>query len=115
MNWDEKIRKYLCNLYEEDIDWQLYKLQLDKIKKEYNISSKDFYLVLRYACELNDYRVNESYYLRQFCPFINLCLNFLKEIEGREKEVSLPPPTTQKPKSKVSRKWKEDLEGFLNE
>ena len=85
------LKDYINDIWDGQVNWPFVMRQIKSMKKEYDLTSKELYLVLHYAVDYEDYIVNPSYGLGQFVKFIEPAKRFTENIsKAKELAKNLP-------------------------
>lgn len=83
-----KLLDYLNELYDNP-NWPWLMRQINSIKKQYELSDKAMYLIIKYAIEYEDVIVQEEMGLGQFFPrYIEPCQDFLNSLRLSQEKSS---------------------------
>ena len=83
----DKLKAYINDLWQGEVNWPFMMRQIKNIKEEYNINDKDIRLMLKYAIEYEGVKVNPEYGLLQFIQYLQLSKEFAEDIL-RNKELA---------------------------
>lgn len=107
-----KVTDLIQSMWGEDANWKLLTAQLRNIMKEYKLTHKDVYYVLKYCKDYEQVVIDEEYGLYQLFPkYIDTTQMFrdkLAEAKERADEIGTILPIKVK-KYRPQRKIKDDL------
>lgn len=107
-----KVTDLIQEMWGEDANWKLLTAQLRNIMKEYKLTHKDVYYVLKYCKDYEQVVIDEEYGLYQLFPkYIDATQIFRdKLVKAKEKadEIGIILPIKVK-KYRLQRKIKDDL------
>ena len=83
----DKLKAYINNLWQGQVNWPFMMRQIKNLKEEYGVSDKDIRLMLKYAIEYEDAKVNPEYGLLQFIQYLQPAKEFAEDIL-RNKELA---------------------------
>ena len=107
-----KVTDLIQSMWGEDVNWKLLTAQLKNIMKEYDLTHKDVYYILKYCKDYEQVVIDGEYGLYQLFPkYIDATQMFRdKLVEAKEKadEIGTILPIKVK-KYRPQRKIKDDL------
>lgn len=107
-----KVTDLIQSMWGEDANWKLLTAQLKNIMKEYDLTHKDVYYILKYCRDYEQVVINGEYGLYQLFPrYIDATQKFrakLAEAKERANEIGAILPIKVK-KYRPQRKIKDDL------
>ena len=107
-----KVTDLIQSMWGEDVNWKLLTAQLKNIMKEYDLTHKDVYYILKYCKDYEQVAINSKYGLYQLFPkYIDATQMFRAKLaEAKEKadEIGAILPIKVK-KYRLQRKIKDDL------
>lgn len=107
-----KVTVLIQSMWGEDANWKLLTAQLKNIMKEYGLTHKDVYYILKYCKDYEQVVIDDEYGLYQLFPkYIDATQMFkakLVEAKERAKEIGTILPIKVK-KYRPQRKIKDDL------
>ena len=80
----DKLKAYINDLWQGQVNWPFMMRQIKNIKEEYGVDDKDIRLMLKYAVEYEDVKVNPEYGLLQFIQYLQPSQEFAEEIRKNQ-------------------------------
>lgn len=78
--WHDKLKKYLNELYNGQVNWPFMSKQIKSVMEEYEVDYKDLYHMIKYAVVYEDMVVDPQYGLQQFIKYLQPSQQFAEEI-----------------------------------
>lgn len=76
----DKLKAYINDLWQGQVNWPFMMRQIKNLKEEYDVEDKDIRLMLKYAVEYEDVKVNLEYGLLQFIQYLQPAKEFAEDI-----------------------------------
>ena len=82
--WLDKLKAYLDELYDGQVNWPFMSKQIKSAMEEYGVDYKDLYLMVKYAVVYEDMVVDPQYGLQQFIKYLQPSQEFAEEIRKNQ-------------------------------
>lgn len=76
-----KLKDYIDDLWQGEVNWPFMMRQIKNLKEEYGCNDNDIRMMLKYAVEYENARVDINYGLLQFIQYLQPSQEFAKEIK----------------------------------
>lgn len=80
----DKLKAYINDLWQGDVNWPFMMRQIKNLKEEYGVSDNDIRMMLKYAVEYEDVKVDLDYGLLQFIQYLQPSQEFAQEIRKNQ-------------------------------
>lgn len=82
--WLDKLKAYLDELYDGQVNWPFMSKQIKSAMEEYEVDYKDLYHMIKYAVVYADVIVDPQYGLQQFIKYLQPSQEFAEEIRKNQ-------------------------------
>lgn len=80
----DKLKSYINDLWQGQVNWPFMMRQIKNLKEEYGVSDNDIRMMLKYAVEYEDVKVDLDYGLLQFIQYLQPSQEFAQEIRKNQ-------------------------------
>lgn len=77
----DKLKAYINDLWQGQVNWPFMMRQIKNLKEECGVSDNDIRMMLKYAVEYEDVKVDLDYGLLQFIQYLQPSQEFAEEIK----------------------------------
>lgn len=80
----DKLKAYINDLWQGEVNWPFMMRQIKNLKEECGVSDNDIRMMLKYAVEYEDVKVDLDYGLLQFIQYLQPSQEFAEEIRKNQ-------------------------------
>lgn len=80
----DKLKSYINDLWQGQVNWPFMMRQIKNLKEECGVSDNDIRMMLKYAVEYEDVKVDLDYGLLQFIQYLQPSQEFAEEIRKNQ-------------------------------
>ena len=80
----DKLKSYINDLWQGEVNWPFMMRQIKNLKEECGVSDNDIRMMLKYAVEYEDVKVDLDYGLLQFIQYLQPSQEFAQEIRKNQ-------------------------------
>lgn len=80
----DKLKAYINDLWQGEVNWPFMMRQIKNLKEECGVSDNDIRMMLKYAVEYEDVKVDLDYGLLQFIQYLQPSQEFAQEIRKNQ-------------------------------
>lgn len=80
----DKLKAYINDLWQGEVNWPFMMRQIKNLKEEYNVDDNGIRMMLKYAVEYEDVKVDLDYGLLQFIQYLQPSQEFAEEIRKNQ-------------------------------
>lgn len=80
----DKLKSYINDLWQGEVNWPFMMRQIKNLKEEYGVDDNGIRMMLKYAVEYEDVKVDLDYGLLQFIQYLQPSQEFAQEIRKNQ-------------------------------